>query len=138
MTPNVNLREWQILSRGTCAFKKHWTFCLFVCFYYVFLFFLIFFNFIFLLYNTVLVLPYIDMNPPQVYMSFQPWNPSHHPPHIISLGHPSAPAPSILYPVSNLDWQFISYMIVYMFTLSILFCISLWVHIYIYFLINKI
>ena len=31
--------------------------------------------FIFLLYNTVLVLPYIDMNPPQVYMSSQPWTP---------------------------------------------------------------
>ena len=28
-------------------------------------------NFIFLLYNTVLVLLYIDMNPPQVYMSFE-------------------------------------------------------------------
>ena len=41
--------------------------------------------------------------------------PSHLSPHIISLGHPSAPAPSILYPVSNLDWRFISYMIVYMF-----------------------
>ena len=37
------------------------------------------------------------------------------PPHIISLGHPSAPAPSILYPVSNLDWRLVSYMIVYMF-----------------------
>ena len=44
-----------------------------------------------------------------------PEPPSHHPPHIISLGHPSAPAPSILYPVSNLDWQLVSYMIVYMF-----------------------
>ena len=32
-------------------------------------------NFIFLLCNTVLVLPYIDMNPPQVYMSSQPWTP---------------------------------------------------------------
>ena len=32
-------------------------------------------NFIFLLYNTVLVLPYIDMNPPQVYMSSQTWIP---------------------------------------------------------------
>ena len=41
--------------------------------------------------------------------------PPHHPPHIISLGHPCAPAPSILYPVSNLDWQFVSYMIVCMF-----------------------
>ena len=28
-----------------------------------------------LLYNTVLVLPYIDMNPPQVYMSSQLWTP---------------------------------------------------------------
>ena len=33
-------------------------------------FFILFFYFI-LLYNTVLVLPYIDMNPPQVYMSSQ-------------------------------------------------------------------
>ena len=31
--------------------------------------------FIFLLYNTVFVLPYIDMNPPQVYMRSQTWTP---------------------------------------------------------------
>ena len=30
-----------------------------------------FFFYFILLYNTVLVLPYIDMNPPQVYMSSQ-------------------------------------------------------------------
>ena len=42
-------------------------------------------------------------------------NPLHLPPHTIPLGHPSAPAPSILYPASNLDWRFISYMILYMF-----------------------
>ena len=41
--------------------------------------------------------------------------PSHVPPHTIPLGHPSAPAPSILYPASNLDWRFVSYMILYMF-----------------------
>ena len=41
--------------------------------------------------------------------------PSHLPPHIISLDHPPAPAPSILYPASNIDWRFVSYMIVYMF-----------------------
>ena len=41
--------------------------------------------------------------------------PSHIPPHIIPLGHPSVPAPSILYPASNLDWRFVSYMILYMF-----------------------
>ena len=37
------------------------------------------------------------------------------PPHPIPLGHPSAPAPSTLYPASNQDWRFISYMIIYMF-----------------------
>ena len=30
--------------------------------------------------------------------------PSHLPPRTIPLGHPRAPAPSILYPASNLDW----------------------------------
>ena len=43
-----------------------------------------------------------------------PESPSHLPPHIISLDHPHAPAPSIPYPVSNIDWRFVSYMIVYM------------------------
>ena len=43
-----------------------------------------------------------------------PEPPSHLPPHTISLGHPSAPAPSLLYLASSLDWQFISYMILYM------------------------
>ena len=43
-----------------------------------------------------------------------PEPPSHLPPHNITLGHPSAPAPSILYPASNLDWQFVSYMILNM------------------------
>ena len=41
--------------------------------------------------------------------------PSHLPPHTIPLGHPSAPAPSILYHASNLDWRFVSHMIIYMF-----------------------
>ena len=40
--------------------------------------------------------------------------PSHLPPHHISLGHPHAPAPSMLYPASDIDWRFNSYMIVYM------------------------
>ena len=44
-----------------------------------------------------------------------PEHPSHLPRHIISLDHPRAPATSILYPVSNIDWWFVSYMIVYMF-----------------------
>ena len=37
------------------------------------------------------------------------------PPHTIPLGRPSAPAPSIQYCASNLDWQLVSYMIFYMF-----------------------
>ena len=41
--------------------------------------------------------------------------PSHFPPHIISLDHPHAPAPSILYLVSNIDWWFVSHKILYMF-----------------------
>ena len=40
---------------------------------------------------------------------------SHLLPHIISLDHPCAPAPSIPYPILNKDWRFVSYMIVYMF-----------------------
>ena len=37
------------------------------------------------------------------------------PPNTIPLGHPSAPAPSILSHASNLGWRFISHMIIYMF-----------------------
>ena len=44
-----------------------------------------------------------------------PEPPSRLPPCTIPLGHPSAPAPSFLYLASNLDWRFISYMILYMF-----------------------
>ena len=47
-------------------------------------------------------------------MHSQTWTPSHLPPHNISLGHPYAPAPSMLYPASDIDWRFNSYMIVYM------------------------
>ena len=44
-----------------------------------------------------------------------PEPPSQFPPRTIPLGHPSAPAPSILYSALNLDWWFVSYMILYMF-----------------------
>ena len=43
-----------------------------------------------------------------------PEHPFHLPPHTIPLGHLSAPALSTLYHASNLDWQFISHMIIYM------------------------
>ena len=41
--------------------------------------------------------------------------PTHFPPYPIPLGHPSAPALCILYHASNLDWRFVSHMIIYMF-----------------------
>ena len=44
-----------------------------------------------------------------------PEPPSHLPPNPILLGHPSALASSIQYRASNLDWQLVSYMILYMF-----------------------
>ena len=77
-----------------------------------FLFFNFYFYFI-LLYNTVLGLPYIDINPPRVYMSSQSWTPL--PPLSLYRLSGSSQCTSPKHPVSNLDWQFISYMIVYMF-----------------------
>ena len=44
-----------------------------------------------------------------------PEPPSHFPPHPTPLGHPSAPALSILSHTSNLDWRSVPYMIIYMF-----------------------
>ena len=45
----------------------------------------------------------------------RPEPPSHLPPHPIPQGHPSAPALSALSHASNLDWWYISHMIIYMF-----------------------
>ena len=55
------------------------------------------------------------MNQPWVYMCSPSWNPSHLPPHPIPQGHPSAPALRTLSHASNLDWQSISHMVIYMF-----------------------
>ena len=66
-----------------------------------FLFFSVLFIYLFLLYNIVLVLPYIDMNPPWV---SHPEPPSHLPPHPIPLGHPNAPAPNTLPYIMHQTW----------------------------------
>ena len=42
-----------------------------------------------------------------------PEPPSHLTPHPLPQGHPSAPAPSTLSHASNLDWWFLSHMIIY-------------------------
>ena len=44
-------------------------------FFFLDAFFLNFYFYFILLYNTVLVLPYIDMSPPRVYMCSQTWTP---------------------------------------------------------------
>ena len=54
-----------------------------------------------------MILPYINMNPPQVYTCPHPEPPSLLPPHTIPLGCPSAPAPSIQYHALNLDRQLV-------------------------------
>ena len=46
------------------------------------------------------------------------------PPHTIPLGSPSAPAPSIQYLASNLDWWLVSYMILYIFQWIFLMALS--------------
>ena len=68
----------------------------------LFFFFLKKFYFYFiLLYNSVLVLPYIDMNPPWVYMSSQTWLPLPHPtPYHLS---GSSPCTSPKHPVSCIE-----------------------------------
>ena len=48
------------------------------------------------------------LNPPPTSLPIPFTNPE-------SVSHPSALTPSILYHTSNLDWQFISHMIIYMF-----------------------
>ena len=66
-----------------------------------FFFFLVFFSFLIL---KSLILTCVPKHEP----------PSHLPLHNISPGHPHAPAPSMLYPASDIVWRFNSYMIVYM------------------------
>ena len=62
-----------------------------------------------------MVLPYIDMIPPRVYMSSQSWTPLPPPsPYHIS-GSSQCTSPKHPVSVSNLDWWYVSYMLVYMF-----------------------
>ena len=74
----ANYTEWRKPERKTPIQYTN-TYIWNVFFFVFFLFFLCFFfnfNFYFiLLHNTVLVLPYIDMNPPWVYMCSQSWTP---------------------------------------------------------------
>ena len=66
-------------------------------------------------YNIVVVLSYIDMNQPWVYMCSPSWTPFPPP----SPSHPSGSSqctsPEHVSHASNLDWRSVSHMIIYMF-----------------------
>jgi len=89
--------------------------CTFIFFLYVFSLF--FFNFILLFNFTILYwFGHISIWICHKYTRVPHPEPSSLlPPRTIPLGHPSAPAPSIQYRASNLDWRLVSYMILYMF-----------------------
>ena len=114
--PNVYAGMWKSIPQRQR--KDKWFFNPIFLFFYL--------NYLFiLLYNIVLVLPYIDLNPPWVYVCFPSWTPLPTP-YPIPLGHPSAPASSILYHASNLDWP--SFNFVKVFIEKILASLHLSVH----------
>ena len=94
------------------------------CNWVLFLFFLIYLFFPFIFFNFILFLNFTILywfcqiakwiHHRYTYVP-HPEPPSLLPPHSIPLGRPSAPAPSIQYPASNLDWRLFSYMILYIF-----------------------
>jgi len=65
-----------------------------------------------LLYSIVLVLPYIDLNLPWVYLCSPSWTPLPPPSPSHPSGSSSAPTLSILYYALNLDWRLVSHMII--------------------------
>ena len=69
----ISLIIWLIMSIHSCTERSTWASYTSGFFFFLFLKKLIH-SFI-LLYNIVLVLPYIDLNPPWVYMCFPSWTP---------------------------------------------------------------
>ena len=88
-----------------------WFLYCFVCLFFVLSFFFLFFNFTILYWfchiSTWIHHGYTCVPHPEPSSLL--------PPCIIPLCRPSAPAPSIQYHALNLDWQLVSYMILYMF-----------------------
>ena len=90
-----------LVCRNSVVFLYKLIYFIFLSMLILFLFYFIFLIFLIL---KSLILTCVSKHEP----------PSHLPPHNISLGHPRAPAPSMLYPASDIDWRLNSYMIVYM------------------------
>ena len=86
----------------------------FTCSFFIFLFYF----FIFILFNFTILYWFYHISKwicPRYTCVPQPEPSSLLPPHTIPLGRHSAPAPSIQYRASNLDWWLVSYMILYIF-----------------------
>ena len=71
--------------------------------------------FIYLLYNIILVLPYINMHLPQVYTCSQSWIPLPPPSPYHPSGSSQCTSPKLPVSCVEPEWRFISYMILYMF-----------------------
>ena len=94
---------WELNYKERWA-RKNWCF-----FFKIFIYTLFYFTILYWFCHTLTWIHHGCIQAPN------PESPSHLSSHIISLDHPHAPAPSILYPVLNTDWHFVSYMIAYMF-----------------------
>ena len=66
-------------------------------------------------YNIVVVLAYIDMNQPWVYLCSPSWTPFPLPSPSCPSGSSQCSNPEYLSHVSNLDWRSVSHMVIYMF-----------------------
>ena len=110
---------WTPINRHLCVFSSGLSLSLSLFFFFLFLifFFTLFFNFTILYWfchiSTWICHRYTRVPHPEPSSLL--------PPHTIPLGRPSAPAPSIQYYASNLDWWLVSYMILHMFILEISF-----------------
>ena len=60
-----------------------------------------------------MVLPYINMNPPQVYTCSPSWTPLPSPCQYHPSGSSQCTSPKLLYPASNLDWWLVIYDIIH-------------------------
>ena len=100
-----SLGQKYLLEKGIATHSSI-LFCLFVCFNFI-----LFFNFT-ILYWFCHISTWIHHRYTRVP---HPEPSSLLPPHTIPLGCPSAPAPSIQYRASNLDWRLLSYMMLYIF-----------------------
>ena len=122
----MRLRDYDLYNKNQWIISRmewHPESCfLFVCLFYFFFWNMLYFIFshiLLLLFFYFTILYWFCHTSTRIHHGCT-WVPKHEPPshlptHNISLGHPRAPAPSILYPASDIDWRFVSYMIVYMF-----------------------